>query len=157
MSFFDRFRRKKEEEKIGLDTNLPIISMGIGSSSVIDRTRISVAREKEDNITYIKSLPLMSLDQVPSIGEEIRSGNIIILDTEPMNSSKNQLIDLKRAIDQIRGITRESGGDLAQLGESHYIVITPASVKIWERRNAEESPPLSEESNEMIPSNISSE
>ena len=154
MSFFDRFRKKKKDEETGLDTSPSQNSMGVGSSTVFDHARGSAIMEKEDNITYVKSLPLMSLDQVPSIGEEIRSGNIIILDTEPMNSSKKQLIDLRRAIDQIRGITRAAGGDLAQLGESHYIVITPASVKIWERRNSSEGS-IAEDPNEMITSNIS--
>jgi SepF-like predicted cell division protein (DUF552 family) len=82
---------------------------------------------------YIKSISLLSLDQVPAVGEEVRDGNIVILDTEPMSLSKKQRIDLRRAIDQLRGLCREYGGDLAQLGESYYIVLTPGFIKIWER------------------------
>jgi SepF-like predicted cell division protein (DUF552 family) len=153
MSFFDRFRKKKKENEMKVASDSTRSSMSTGMISSNDPSRLTSLR-KEENITYVKSLPLLSLDQVASIGEEIHSGNIIILDTEPMNTSKNQLIDLKRAIDQIRGITREAGGDLAQLGESHYIVITPAYIKIWERRSTPDPQSVNEESNEMIPSNI---
>ena len=157
MSFFDRFRKKKKEEELGMNNRLLQNSMGIPLTNVMERSGVPVSMKKEDNIMYVKSLPLMSLDQVPSIGDEIRSGNIIILDTEPMKASKKQLIELRRAIDQIRGITRETGGDLAQLGDSYFIVITPASVKIWERKTTEESTTLNEEASEMVPSNVSSD
>ena len=91
---------------------------------------------------YIKSISLLSLEQVPAVGEEIRDGNIVILDTEPMSLSKKQRIDLRRAIDQLRGLCREYGGDLAQLGESYYIVLTPSFIRIWER---EDTPPATEQ------------
>ncbi|MHA1917690.1 MAG: cell division protein SepF [Candidatus Ranarchaeia archaeon] len=107
MGFFDKRRKKSDEAKIRL----------LGRSN--------------QKSTFLKSLPLNSLEQIPIFLEELQKGNILILNTEPMSRTKAQIVDRQRAIDQIRGVCRELGGEIAQLGESYYMVITPPSIKIW--------------------------
>jgi SepF-like predicted cell division protein (DUF552 family) len=95
-------------------------------------------KNRNDRRILLKSLPMASLDQIPLFIEELQNGNILVLNTEPMSHTKAQVVDRQRAIDQIRGACREIGGEVAQLGESYYIVVTPPSVKIWAKPQTSE-------------------
>ena len=91
---------------------------------------------------YIKSMPLIMLSDVQKAAEELRAGNIVILHIRPILQRDKTKNELKRAVDQLRGICRQLDGDIAQLG-GEYIIITPGPfVKIYkpERRKAEEEP-----------------
>ncbi|MHA1713580.1 MAG: cell division protein SepF [Candidatus Ranarchaeia archaeon] len=136
MTWLRRFRKDKSPAEEKRETINPSGTVFRDANTLTD-TPPSVshlqANFHKDEV-YIKSIPLLGLEQVSMVGDEVRNGNIVILDTEPMSLSKKQRIDLRRAIDQLRGICREFGGDLAQLGESYYIVITPPFIKIWERQ-----------------------
>jgi SepF-like predicted cell division protein (DUF552 family) len=145
---------KKEDEKPSVDPERVLVEMG-----VIPRAGKETVAEGEFQVTsgqgiYIKSIPLRTLDQVGQIGSEIRKGNIVILNTEYMALSKTHRVDLQRSIAQLRGICREIGGDLAQLGESYYVVVTPRFVKIWQRptpvEEQEKTPQTADEKREDV-------
>jgi SepF-like predicted cell division protein (DUF552 family) len=124
MGLFWRSRRKKQK-----DHDLKVKGFIKSSKTAGNDRRI-----------LLKSLPMVSLDQIPLFVEELQNGNILVLNTEPMSHTKAQVVDRQRAIDQIRGACREIGGEVAQLGESYYIVVTPPSVKIWAKPQSSEVP-----------------
>lgn len=89
---------------------------------------------------YIKSLPLITLSDVQKVVTELKAGNIVILHIKPMLQRDKTRNELKRAVDQLRGVCRQIEGDIAQLG-GEYIIITPGPfVRIYkpEPRKVEE-------------------
>ncbi|MHA2059963.1 MAG: cell division protein SepF [Candidatus Ranarchaeia archaeon] len=136
MGLFWRSRRKKQNED---DPNV----------QGFVRTSKTSGKKRNERLILLKSLLMVSLDQIPIFVEELQNGNILVLNTEPMSHTKAQVVDRQRAIDQIRGACREIGGEVAQLGESYYIVVTPPSVKIWAQPKSpgasEEEPQLDKE------------
>lgn len=76
---------------------------------------------------YVKSMELRSLVDVQEVAEELRNGNIVIIEISTlMNQDPDEL---KRAIDQIKGISQAIGGDVGRLTESK-VITTPRFVNI---------------------------
>ncbi len=81
---------------------------------------------------YVKSMELHSLVDVQEVADEIRAGNIMILDiTTLMNQDP---VELKRAIDQLKGICQAIGGDVGRLTESK-VLATPRFINIQFKRS----------------------
>jgi SepF-like predicted cell division protein (DUF552 family) len=80
---------------------------------------------------YLKALPLRSLDDVATVKEEVRSGNILILRVSPL--AKKSVEDVERAVDELCKFVESLGGDIARLGEER-VVVTPSSVRIWREK-----------------------
>lgn len=76
---------------------------------------------------YIKSMNLESSDDLKKVGEELRSGNIVILNITSFMSKDVE--GLKQAIAQLKGMCYAIGGDIGRLGDS-WIVATPRYVTI---------------------------
>ena len=76
---------------------------------------------------YVKSMDLQSLVDVQGAADELRVGNIVILDITPLMNQDPA--ELKRAIDQLKGIAQGVGGDIGRLTESK-VMATPKFVKI---------------------------
>jgi SepF-like predicted cell division protein (DUF552 family) len=76
---------------------------------------------------YVKSMDLHSLVDVQEVADELRAGNIMVLDiTTLMNQDP---VELKRAIDQLKGICQAIGGDVGRLTESK-VIATPKFINI---------------------------
>lgn len=80
---------------------------------------------------YVKSMDLQSLVDVQGAADELRVGNIVILDITPLMNQDPA--ELKRAIDQLKGIAQGVGGDIGRLSESK-VIATPKFVKIQFKR-----------------------
>lgn len=81
---------------------------------------------------YVKSMELHSLVDVQEVADELRAGNIMILDiTTLMNQDP---VELKRAIDQLKGICQAIGGDVGRLTESK-VLATPRFINIQFKRS----------------------
>lgn len=92
----------------------------------IEDVRRSVALEP----IQVKTMELRSLIDVDEVANELRGGNIIILEISPlMNQDPDQL---KRAIDQIKGICQAIGGDIGRLTESK-VIATPKYITIQKK------------------------
>ncbi|MHA1111397.1 MAG: cell division protein SepF [Promethearchaeota archaeon] len=79
----------------------------------------------EKRLCFVKMLDFQNLRDVNYITKELNNGNILILNTEPLLSGeKNALVEVKRAIDQLRGYCRQNGGDMKRLGD-YTLVVTP--------------------------------
>jgi len=76
---------------------------------------------------YVKSMDLQSRVDVQGAADELRVGNIVILDITPLMNQDPA--ELKRAIDQLKGVAQGVGGNIGRLTESK-IIATPKFVKI---------------------------
>ncbi len=85
----------------------------------------------EYGITYIKPIKLRSLADVQKINQELNEGNIVLGDITPLLNRDTQ--ELKRAIDQLKGICRGIGGDIIGIGESK-ILVTPTNIRIYRKK-----------------------
>ncbi|MHA1731510.1 MAG: cell division protein SepF [Promethearchaeota archaeon] len=83
-------------------------------------------RPKDLGTTVVKSLALKNLDQVPEVKRELKSGNMLILDAAAlMENTEFSIIELKRAIEQVRAFVKELGGSMGRLGDQ-YLILTPS-------------------------------
>lgn len=80
---------------------------------------------------YLKALPLKSIEDLNSIKDEVRSGNILILRVSPL--AKKSIDDVQRAVSELCEFTQSIGGDIARLGQER-IVLTPSFVNIWREK-----------------------
>lgn len=80
---------------------------------------------------YVKSVDLRSLADVQTVADELRAGNIVILDIAQFMDQNPE--ELKRAVDQLKGIAQGIGGDVGRLTEAK-IIATPRFVRIQFKR-----------------------
>lgn len=85
----------------------------------------------ETTKTYVRALPLRTLEDVKIVENEIQSGNIIILRITPL--AKRSIEDVKQAVNEICEFVQHIGGDIARLGEER-VVVTPSSIRIWREK-----------------------
>ncbi len=103
------------------------------TESVADVPVIEVDESSETKRTsaiepiIVKSIDLNALVDVQEAGNELRDGNIVILNISPLMDEDPA--ELKRAVDQLRGIASEVNGDVGRLSESR-IIATPKLVRI---------------------------
>jgi hypothetical protein len=76
---------------------------------------------------YVKSMDLQSIADVQEVTRELQGGNIVILDITPLMDEDPE--DLKRAIDQLKGICQGIGGSIGRLTE-YKVIATPKFVHI---------------------------
>lgn len=87
--------------------------------------KLGAFKNTTTGFTYIKTVSLRSISQVCDVQDELRRGNILILDTlEILSQGETAILEFKRALEQIKGTVRELGGSLGRLGEQ-YIIATP--------------------------------
>jgi hypothetical protein len=99
-----------------------------------DETGKGLIRQDESDIIYIKSVDLESLSSIQQVSGELERGNIVIVYIGRLQYGQNR--ELRRVVDQLRGVCRSIGGDIAQLGQD-YIVVTPPFVKIFKKNNSQ--------------------
>jgi len=92
----------------------------------VDETDASERRNAIEPI-IVKSIDLNALVDVQEAGNELRDGNIVILNISPLMEEDPK--ELKKAVDQLRGIADEIDGDVGRLSESR-IIATPELVQI---------------------------
>jgi SepF-like predicted cell division protein (DUF552 family) len=75
-------------------------------------------------------MDLQGLSDIQLVSGELERGNIVIMYIGRLQYGQSR--ELRRVVDQLRGVCRSMGGDIAQLGQD-YIVITPSFVKIYKK------------------------
>jgi len=78
--------------------------------------------------TYIKAIPLKAYEDVDIIKSEVKAGNVVITNVSPL--AKQNIEDVKRAINELNEYAILIHGDIARLGEER-VILTPKSIKIW--------------------------
>ncbi|MHA2424725.1 MAG: cell division protein SepF [Candidatus Thorarchaeota archaeon] len=126
------FRRRGEKNTQEDTKNL--IQSGLGIfSPVVDATELDPAHEckrlAELEQIFVRSKTLQSLDDVPFVVDQIKNGNIVLLDITRLNDGQDQThLELKRIIERIRGETRSYRADLALVNDN-CVIVTPPFVK----------------------------
>ena len=77
---------------------------------------------------YLKAITLRDMRDIPSIKDDAKKRMILILRVTPL--AQKDVVELRRAIEDLYKYVQSVGGDIARLGEER-VVITPPSVRIW--------------------------
>ncbi|MHA1791146.1 MAG: cell division protein SepF [Promethearchaeota archaeon] len=102
--------------------------LNIGSSDVINQAspdNFLFTEQLKQRTTFIKKMSLSKLGDIQSIQNEIKDGNMTIIDVAGfITCGEFTVLELKRAIEQIRGTCKGLGGALVRLGD-RYLIATP--------------------------------
>ncbi|MEX2683777.1 MAG: cell division protein SepF [Candidatus Sigynarchaeota archaeon] len=80
---------------------------------------------QQQPITQVRKVQLNTINDIAKIQGEISGGNLAIIDVAGfITSGEFSILELKRAIEQIRGTCKKLGGAIARLGD-RYLVATP--------------------------------
>lgn len=123
-NLFTKKKKSSTEEAPEPTADIPIIEV----SETKETERVGAIEP-----ILVKSVDLNSLVDVQEVANELRDGNIVILNISPLMDEDPA--ELKRAVDQMRGIADDLGGDVGRLSESR-IIATPELVRIQFRKEA---------------------
>lgn len=122
--FTKKKKKSSSEESSESPLDIPVIE--------VDETT-ETERIGEIEPIIVKSVDLNGLVEVQEVANELQDGNIVILNISPLMDEDPA--ELKRAVDQLRGIASDIGGDVGRLSESR-IIATPELVRIEFKREA---------------------
>jgi len=88
---------------------------------------------------FVRFMELTGLMDVTPISEEVRKGNLVVIDVSPLvqQGTESQL-QLRRAVEQLRAVCISVDGDIGQLG-NRYVILTPTRVKIFREAPTEDA------------------
>jgi SepF-like predicted cell division protein (DUF552 family) len=112
-AFLDKLRTGAKETDVEDYLN----TLGLESDDVLE----------EHADMWVKPASLEELAGVERVSDELRKGNIVLLNIEPLY--KKNTVKLRQAISELKGTVAEINGDMARLAE-HRILLTPSGVKI---------------------------
>ena len=79
---------------------------------------------------FIKKYNLQSIEQVEDIKKQLTGKKILIVNAMELLQNHRNIEELTKAIEEIKGFLKKSGGSIGRLGE-HYLILTPsAHIKI---------------------------
>jgi SepF-like predicted cell division protein (DUF552 family) len=128
-SLFRRKQNTDSSEEKTVQRTLP----SLGLFSPVSEARQSnpqyeIKRLAELEEIFIRTRKLESLADVPEIVNEVRNGNIVLLDISKLNDGNDQThLELRRIIERIRGETRGYQAEIALVNDDAMIV-TPSFV-----------------------------
>ena len=89
------------------------------------------AHSPVNRTTFIKRMDFNSLHQVDEIKEQLSQGHILILDASLLlKAQKENLMELKRGLDNIRRFCEHIGGSMGRIREKMLIVTPSPYIKI---------------------------
>ncbi|MFX0106997.1 MAG: cell division protein SepF [Candidatus Hodarchaeota archaeon] len=133
MRFLSRLKGKDDESSSESEKTPTISGLGV-FSPVMDSVEPDPLRDckrlEQLESIFIRSKRLESLEDVPYVVNQVREGNIVLLDISHLNNgSEKTHLELKRIIERIRGETRGCMADLA-LVNNDCVIVTPFFVKM---------------------------
>ena len=84
--------------------------------------------KKTESPTYLKAITIRDPSDVHSIKEDIKKGLILILRVTPL--AQKDVEQLRKVVEELYTIAKNSDADIARLGEER-IIVAPSNVKIW--------------------------
>ena len=86
---------------------------------------LSFPSQHKQQVTQVRKVQLNTINDIATIQGEISDGNLAIIDVSGfITSGEFSILELKRAIEQIRGTCKKLGGAIARLGD-RYLIATP--------------------------------
>ena len=79
-----------------------------------------------ESVKYIKSISLSSINEISPVKEEMKEGNIVILNLSRFvkkNNGRNKF-ELRHIIEELTYFSKLINGEIAQLGLD-YLILTP--------------------------------
>ena len=84
--------------------------------------------QKQESPTYLKAITIRDPSDIHTIKEDIKKGMILILRVTPL--AQKDVDKLRKVVEELYTIAKNSDADIARLGEER-IIVTPSGVKIW--------------------------
>jgi len=84
--------------------------------------------QKQEVPTYLKAITIRDSSDIHTITEDIKKGMVLILRVTPL--AQKDVKKLRKMVEELYVIARDSNADIARLGEER-IIVTPPNVKIW--------------------------
>jgi len=84
--------------------------------------------QKQESPTYLKAITIRDSSDIHTITEDIKKGMVLILRVTPL--AQKDVKKLRKTVEELYVIARDSNADIARLGEER-IIVTPPNVKIW--------------------------
>jgi len=85
-----------------------------------------LAMQKQE--TYVKAITIRDPSDIHTIKEDVKKGMILILRVTPL--AQKDVEKLRKVVEELYVIARDSNADIARLGDER-IIVTPQGVKIW--------------------------
>ena len=85
-----------------------------------------LAMQKQE--TYVKANTIRDPSDIHTIKEDVKKGMILILRVTPL--AQKDVEKLRKVVEELYVIARDSNADIARLGDER-IIVTPQGVKIW--------------------------
>lgn len=84
--------------------------------------------QKQESPTYLKAITIRDPSDIHTIKEDIKKDMILILRVTPL--AQKDVDKLRKVVEELYTIAKNSNADIARLGEER-IIVTPPGVKIW--------------------------
>lgn len=84
--------------------------------------------QKQESPTYLKAITIRDPSDIHTIKEDIKKEMILILRVTPL--AQKDVDKLRKVVEELYTIAKNSNADIARLGEER-IIVTPPGVKIW--------------------------
>jgi SepF-like predicted cell division protein (DUF552 family) len=127
------FKRKRDESEDNERSERTFPSLGVFSPltrSPQPSPTHELKRLSELEAIFLRSKKVQSLADVPGVIDEIRQGNIVLLDISRLNDGNDHNhLELRRIIERIRGETRGYQAEIALVNDE-CMIVTPHFVKI---------------------------
>jgi len=85
----------------------------------------------EFGIIYVKPMTIRNESDIQKITKELNDGNIVLGNVTPI--AERDPGELRRLIEQLKGICKGIGGDIVGIGDSR-ILVTPANIRIYREK-----------------------
>ena len=85
-----------------------------------------LAMQKQE--TFVKAITIRDPSDIHTIKEDVKKGMILILRVTPL--AQKDVEKLRKVVEELYVIARDSNADIARLGDER-IIVTPQGVKIW--------------------------
>ena len=85
----------------------------------------SLSKNPKYSVCFVKCAQFKSLEDIDGVKKDLALGNILILNAKELLESKMlSILEVKRAVEQIRAFTRELGGSMGRI-DDNTMIITP--------------------------------
>ncbi|MDD4877605.1 MAG: cell division protein SepF [Candidatus Nanoarchaeia archaeon] len=103
---------------------------------------IEMEHQKQDPKVSIRTMQLTCFDDTKKIAAVLREGRtIMLLDVSTLK--EKDVIDLKRSVNKLKGVSAEMGAEIAGLG-GDWIVLAPGFAEIYRPKPIPQAPEMSE-------------
>jgi SepF-like predicted cell division protein (DUF552 family) len=91
----------------------------------------TLGNQNQDQL-YISQNEIADLRDLPRVEAELQKGHIVLLKTESFfDLYQDDVVTLKKMVDQLRVIASRSGGGIARIDENVLVITPNEKIKIY--------------------------